>query len=371
VLLTLIAALLLAIAFSRLNPPQRLGHQPQPHDSQAAHSYVSVNNINEKHGPASLNINVGVRVRTIHDINLPEQSFDSEGWYWLQWGKEVQDLIEEFNIAPDSIIEIVNAVERNSTVYEPSVVIGKKKDDKQTYYLSVFFSGKFFVPNVDLKNSPFDPLILPIILEVAPAKLSMGTSLVSLNPEMNTNEDPIAGEFASVSGFKLSKTSWQNAIVTYLSPPDAPSGSERTFSRATALFTYSPGFWAVFVQWIMPLLVVMGIVVLTPSLDGNLGDSRLAIPTAALLTLIFLHLGYKTSFPEAPYLTYLDFLYAYSYGVCISIYVLFVLSSNAHCRGNRHGEVGKRRMRQDRIESIVQVSVLVGYGCVAVLGWHA
>ena len=363
--------LLLLVAFGQLNSPPMLRRHPLLHDSHAASSYVSIKTINEKQEAGSLNIDVGVRVRAIHGVNLPEQKFDSEGWYWLAWGQEVQDLIERNNIEPHEILEIVNSVEQESSVYSPDGVISIVRNGRKTYYSSAFYSGKFFVPNIDLRNSPFDQLILPIIFEVAPRVLGVEANRVYLRPEMNTESDPIAGEFSGISGFRLLDTSWERAVVTYLSPPDSSSGAQRSFSRATALFAYFPAFWPVFVQWIMPLLVVMGIVVLTPSLDGALGDSRLAIPTAALLTLIFLHLGYKTSFPETPYLTYLDLLYAYSYCVCIVIYILFVFSSNAHSRRCRDGAERESQVRHDRIESIVQVSVLVGYVCVAFFGWHA
>ncbi|MCP9807895.1 hypothetical protein KBY58_00395 [Cyanobium sp. HWJ4-Hawea] len=362
---------LLIIGFFQFSAPRLLPHNPQTHDTQSARSYVSVETINEKGKPADLDINLTVRVRTIQNINLPEQSFSAEGFYWLQWGQEVQDMIARHKIALDGIVEIVNLVDRDSTVIERTEVISRQNGGRKVYSLSVFYSGKFFIPNVNLENSPFDRLILPIIIEVDDSELSSESRFVSLSPELNTTADPIAGEFSNISGFRLIKTSWQRAVASYLSSPDAPTGSQTRYSRATALFTYDPGFWAVFVQWILPLVVVMGIVVMAPSLDGKLGDSRLAIPTAALLTLIFLHLGYKASFPEVPYLTYLDQLYAYSYCVCILIYILFVLSSNAHSRGNRVGDGGNYLMQQDRFELIVQVSIVVGYVCVAVLGWHA
>ncbi len=103
--------LLLLVAFGQLNSPPMLRRHPLPHDSHAASGYVSIKTINEKQEPGSLNIDVGVRVRAIHGVNLPEQKFDSEGWYWLAWGQEVQDLIERNNVEPREILEIVNSVE--------------------------------------------------------------------------------------------------------------------------------------------------------------------------------------------------------------------------------------------------------------------
>lgn len=369
VLLALIT-LLLVVAFGQLIGPQLKLRSSSLPPSLQAKSFVSVKEINASKEPGGLAIDVGVRVRTIHGIDLPEQKFNSEGWYWLQWGEDVQALIERYKLEPHSLVEFANMVRHGSSAHNPAPVRIIVRNGEKTYYVSGFYSGEFFIPDVDLRNSPFGRLSLPIIFEVGPRVLSLQSNRVYLRPETNTDTDPIAGEFSNISGFVLVDASWQGAVVSYLSPPDAPSGSYRAFSRATALLTYVPGFWPVFVQWIMPLVVVMGIVVLTPSLDSALGDSRLAIPTAALLTLIFLHLGYKTSFPETPYLTYLDVLYAYSYGVCIVVFILFVLSSNAHSRGLREGEERVSLNRSDRIELVVQVSVLIGYLCVAILGWH-
>jgi hypothetical protein len=50
----------------------------------------------------------------------------------------------------------------------------------------------------------------------------------------------------------------------------------------------------------------MGIVRLAPSLEGQLGDTRLSIPSTGMLTLIFMQQTYKASLPPLDYLNFLD-----------------------------------------------------------------
>ncbi len=72
----------------------------------------------------------------------------------------------------------------------------------------------------------------------------------------------------------------------------------------------------------------MIVVLLAPGLEGSLGDLRLAIPSTALLTLVFLQQSYRAELPSTPYPTFLDQLYAYSYLVALGLFLLFVWSSN-------------------------------------------
>jgi len=77
------------------------------------------------------------------------------------------------------------------------------------------------------------------------------------------------------------------------------------------------------VIWILPVLIVIGIVLLAPSLSGEYTDTRLAIPSTGLLTLIFLQQTYRATVPALDYLTFLDWLYACSYLISIFTFLLF------------------------------------------------
>ncbi|MEI6030957.1 MAG: hypothetical protein WCQ20_07310 [Synechococcaceae cyanobacterium ELA739] len=77
---------------------------------------------------------------------------------------------------------------------------------------------------------------------------------------------------------------------------------------------------------------------------------------------------YKNIFPPAPYLTYLDEIYVYSYIVCLAIFLLFLVGTNLVARApeSERERVGRR---VNRIDTVVQVSMVVGFAFVATVGW--
>ena len=150
---------------------------------------------------------------------------------------------------------------------------------------------------------------------------------------------------------------------------DSQAKPHEEFSRLTATFTYTPNLLTVFLKWLLPIIVVMGIVILAPSINGALGDVRLAIPSAALLTLVVLQDAYKTNFPPAPYLTYLDELYTYSYLVCIVIFILFLIGTNAHSSASE-SDRDLITERVNRLDLIVQCATVAGFLLVAIVGWY-
>ena len=113
----------------------------------------------------------------------------------------------------------------------------------------------------------------------------------------------------------------------------------------------------------MPLLVVIGIVIASPSLPGSLGDVRLAIPTTALLTLIFLQQSYRADLPALSYTTFLDMLYIYAYLVSIAFFLLFCWGTvyyNYAGEGNA-GEGGELLAAQhiNRVDWKFQLAALI------------
>jgi hypothetical protein len=87
-----------------------------------------------------------------------------------------------------------------------------------------------------------------------------------------------------------------------------------------------------------------------------------------LLTLVFLQQGYRAELPPSPYLTYLDRLYAVSYLICLSLFVLFAWSSNLYERTapERREELVRRLDVYDRN---FQVAALVLLAVVSLEAW--
>jgi hypothetical protein len=284
--------------------------------------------------PTGITVTVGMQVQNIYDLNLADQSFLADGWYWLNWGDDVQAALDKLKIEPGQIVEFANEIE--PAQYSQAEILPEKikLQPDAPHSLYVKFSGKFYINDVAQRLAPFDQQHLELKMEVKPSSLSEGTNRINLIP-VTVKQMPIAGEFTNLSGFIL---------------------------------TYSPDPVTVFLKWLLPLIVVMGIVILAPSIDGTLGDVRLAIPSAALLTLVVLHDGYKANFPPAPYLTYLDELYTYSYIVCFAIFLLFLVGTNAHKRSSAADQERVNRWVK-QLDAVVQVGTVVGFLLVASVGY--
>ncbi|MFM7236347.1 MAG: hypothetical protein ACKOYK_06195 [Cyanobium sp.] len=110
---------------------------------------------------------------------------------------------------------------------------------------------------------------------------------------------------------------------------------------------YGSDLLAGFTKWLLPLLIVMIIVLLAPSLESSLGDIRLAIPSTAL--------------PATPYPTFLDRLYGYCYLVAVGLFVLFVWSSNQF-EATPEDQQDRLRARINRIDGCCQWGTLIGLG---------
>lgn len=315
-------------------------------------------------------IHAGITVRNIYALDLSEQSFMAEGWYWLSWDDAVQAILVRYGIKPDQIIEFANEIE--PAQYRSVDILSDSTDSVTNAGHSVYvkFSGKFYIGSVAQRQAPFDHQHLQIDMEIRPTALAAGADRVELVP-VSVDKLPIAGEFASVSGYSLSKTAWQRLSLTYVEPVagvDGVASVVNRYSRVTADLTYSPDHLTVFLKWLLPLVAVMGVVILAPSIDGALGDVRLAIPSAALLTLVVLHDGYKSNFPPTPYMTYLDKIYTYSYVVCFAIFMLFLVGTNAHvASAEAQRDLVTRRV--NRLDLVVQSSAVVGFVVVALVGW--
>jgi hypothetical protein len=116
------------------------------------------------------------------------------------------------------------------------------------------------------------------------------------------------------------------------------------------------------------MAVIVLVVLISPYLESSLGDVRLAIPSTALLTLVFLQQGYSDGLPQTPYLSYLDKLYAVAYLICIGLFILFAWSSNLYELAPADQKAAVQR-RLDRIDQRFQFVSLGLILVVAVEAW--
>lgn len=274
------------------------------------------------YGDVRRTIDTGMHIENIYQLNLKDKTFWAEGWYWIKWRPEIQKIIEAEKIPLNQVVEFTNQIEATNMVLEPDTTDPVKLEDGRLYQL-FRFSGHFYVNDLNLAGFPFYDMNLPITMETRPDALSCyegGPPCASLLPEKNVAETLI-GQFADVNGYDMVGSLVKPFLHQYNTTFGI--GNPSAFPAIDYGIVFKTNFLSAFGQYILPLLVVIGIVIASPSLPGSLGDVRLAIPTTALLTLIFLQQSYRADLPPLSYTTLLDLLYIYTYLVSIAFFLLF------------------------------------------------
>jgi len=231
---------------------------------------------------------LGLHVRNIYGLSLHEQTFKADGWYWLKVPPAVLELMERRGIKPVDLVEFVNQVDNWDGLIEQLEEEPSPLGDGSRLF-SFRFAASFYVNEIDQRRSPFESIRLPLIFETDPDALAEPASRVHLLPEPGSRG--LLGDYSSIYGYRLRGVRVRAADHVY--PTAFGKDSDQTYSRVELWVEYSPDPWAMFTQWILPLLLVMCLVLLAPSLEGTLGDARLAIPPTALLTLVFMQQAYK------------------------------------------------------------------------------
>ena len=273
---------------------------------------------------AAPRIRLGVHLENAYNLSIPDQTYMADGWYWLEWPEAVQQRIEAEKIDPDQLVEVVN----NIVGYDFSVKADNSepqlRPDGSRYQL-FRFSGHFYIDDLNMRRSPFNQLSLPLLFETRPQSFAVdGEDPVLLVPA--ANREGLVGAYASIRGYQEVGVNIQPLIHTY--PTDFDDRSTHAFSMTELRVFYRIPRFTAFLQWLLPLLIVMAVVFLAPSLEGSLGELRLAIPSTALLTLVVMQQTYQAELPPLPYLTFLDIIYAYCYLIAIAQFVLFVWGIN-------------------------------------------
>ena len=83
--------------------------------------------------------------------------------------------------------------------------------------------------------------------------------------------------------------------------------------------------WTLF----QPLAIVMATVLLSPSLSSRFWNIRIAIPSTAILTMLFLQQAYRVQLPQMPSLTFINRIDVTTYGICLDCFGLYVWAANA------------------------------------------
>ncbi len=299
-------------------------------------------------------IHGGIHLENIYDLSLKDKTFSADGRFWLEWPEAVQKELEKQSLQPIQLIDFVNQVTEWEGRLEADNAQATQRGDK--WFQSFNFSMQFNIHQLDLSRYPFNNLNLPITLAINPIHAGLMQRQILLLPARN--QRGIIGEYANLDGYQLQSAQINPELRTYRTD----YGLKQTIkaSQLNINLKYSSSFWPAFIALLLPLIIILLIVLISPYLESSLGDIRIAVPSTALLTLVFLQQGYVANLPPSPYLTYLDRLYAVSYLICVSLFTLFAWSSNVFERtpAEQRDKIIQRLDTYDRYFQLGAISLL-------------
>ena len=305
----------------------------------------------------------GIFVDKVYELSLVSRTFSADGYVWLEWPAAVQDQMEAEGISPIELIRISNRIEIWDSTFEP-VTAEARELSAGRYYQRYRFSSRFYDDEIEFHRDPFDEVNLPIIIEIEPPAMSDKYSGVVLLPHHQANG--FMGQAGTLSGYQLEKSTFRPYLHRY--PSRFGSWYTPTFSQVRLEMIYQADYWSAFLTWVFPLLIIMAVVMLAPSVAGALGDIRVAIPSTALLTLIFLQQAYHDELPPLPYLTFLDELFAASYAIALGLFALFTWGTNAYANAAPQDRLAVSA-RIDRTDLIFQALAATFFLGVAITAW--
>jgi hypothetical protein len=313
-------------------------------------------------------IDVGMHIENIHQFSMKDKVYNVEGWYWLRWTPTIQTILDTNEIPLENIVEFTNVIEGTTPDVEKDSSRTQAASGGRRYQL-FRFSGRFYVNDLDLHKSPFHTIDLPVIVELRQDELSCyegsRVECVYLKPYPGDG-GALVGQYAEINGFKLTGSRIEPSIHQYTTTFGRPP--ESAFGQVNFSVEYQSDVLAAFTQQVLPLLIILAFVLVSPSLPSSMGDVRLAIPATALLTLIFMQQTYRADIPSLSYVTFMDWLYAYAYVVSMTLFVLF-------CWGTYHYSIASEddqpatEARINRIDTVFQVTAVAALALTVLLAW--
>ena len=309
-------------------------------------------------------LRIGIEISTLYNLSLSNQTFMANGHFWLNWPATVQRWMEEAGITADQLISFPNNIVSYDFAITPARTSPRILADgsrEQSYS----FSGHFWSEAIDFHDFPFNKIIIPIRFEVAPEDFSLvGPRPVALIA--NPRQPDLLGSLIDIPGLQLLGGRLEPYVHVYRDDNSfSTNTSPDAFSQVLSVTLFRTHPIASIGQWLIPVLIVMMTVFVAPTISGRLSDIRIAIPSAALLTLVVLQQTYETNIPQLSYLTFLDLVYLWCYVVTGGLFILFVWSAN-QCAAieedaaDRDARLGAITTRIRAIDRRFQILSLIG-----------
>jgi len=308
-------------------------------------------------------IYAGIHVEKVYSLSLTSKTFSADGFVWLEWSASTQAHMEEHGIRPIELIRLVNRIETWDSTFEVATEAPERLSAGR-YYQRYRFSSRFLDDANNLQRHPFATLELPLIVEIAHSSMSNKYRKTLLVPHHRQNG--FLGLAGNLSGYRLTSVSFEPFLHHYSSR--FGSWYAPTMAQVRLNIQYTADARSAFIGRVLPLVVVLSVVLLSPSLAGSMGNLRLAIPSTALLTMVFMQQAYHERLPPMPYLTFLDKLFACSYVIALGLFILFTWGTNVYFKAPA-GDKELAMRRIDRVDIVFQMASIAFLLFVGVISW--
>ncbi|MEY3881043.1 MAG: hypothetical protein RIQ94_1839 [Pseudomonadota bacterium] len=274
-------------------------------------------------------IQIGAYIDNIYNLSINNKTFDANGWVWVTWPEKVEDFFQARKLTPDKWLNFANEIDNwdfKLEQFHDAPIKLKNGHFRQGFK----FSGHFYLNDISFYKYPFETLNIPLIFELtdfSEIKTDKSIHDLYLIPDQSTSG---VGSYIDLTGYNTIAFNVFSKIHIYGSSFGSEIMETKPISTNQVIFqtTYKQSTNAALLTQFLPLTIVMLLVLLSPMLSSSLWDVRLGVPPTALLTLVFLQLGYREKLPDIAYITFIDSIYNCCYLVILIIFVLFLWGSN-------------------------------------------
>ena len=256
----------------------------------------------EKWVPPLTKVKTFLHLYNLYDLNHNNQTFSLHGEISMSWngkvlgwqGNEEEKIWIGFN-------SINNYDFKQSDWYEPYT------DANNNNAVSISFDGNFNA-KFDYKKFPFDDQVLRIEYEA-------NTDAYEIILKQYDNVT-IESDFNKILDYNIDEVKVENKIKIYPTTfgiSDYDPGETYASSLVRTSIILKKSYINSFLIYIVPLLLISLLLLMNATRLSFDKGVKLSLPPASLLAIIFLQNDLNQTLPELSYLTYLHYLYIYSY----------------------------------------------------------
>lgn len=260
-------------------------------------------------------VHVGAVPISVYEVNEENGTYFGDFYVWYRWKGEID---------PNTTTEITNNVDkwaatRSNTYPAPKVLADGSK--YQMYRLEGRFRNVF-----DISHFPLDSEVLTLSFENTKHPMS------ELIYQPDAPESLALDPGVEVEGWNIE--SWTARAYTHQYHTDfGDPGSDQDYSVATFELLLHRHvnyfFWKLLLPLVVVLLMALGSLLIAAKQVGV----RVALPSTALLTAVFLQLAYSQGLPATGSLVLMDYIYIVAYTVLLVVTGRMIYTSYMAKRG--------------------------------------